>query len=85
MMAVRKTTVRRHDRSSTVASVTLPRARPPHVADERTQLVGWLDLQRAIVHWKCEGPSEQDARRAVLPTAPLMTMAGIVSHLRWVE
>jgi hypothetical protein len=55
------------------------------VADERTQLVGWLDLQRAIVHWKCEGLSEQDAHRAVLPTSALMTMAGIVSHLRWVE
>lgn len=55
------------------------------MADERTQLVGWLDLQRAIVHWKCEGLSEQDAHRAVLPTSPLMTMAGIVSHLRWVE
>lgn len=65
--------------------MTPPRTRPPHVADERTQLVGWLDLQRAIVHWKCEGLSEQDAHRAVLPTSPLMTMAGIVSHLRWVE
>lgn len=61
------------------------RTRPPHVADERTQLVGWLDLQRAIVHWKCEGLSEEDAHRAVLPASPLMTMAGIVSHLRWVE
>jgi uncharacterized damage-inducible protein DinB len=55
------------------------------VADERTQLVGWLNLQRAIVHWKCEGLSEEDAHRAVLPTSPLMTMAGVVSHLRWVE
>lgn len=65
--------------------MTPPRTRPPLVADERTQLVGWLDLQRAIVHWKCEGLSEQDAHRAVLSTSPLMTMAGIVSHLRWVE
>lgn len=67
------------------ATVTPPRTRPPHVADERTQLVGWLDLQRAIVQWKCEGLSEKDAHRAVLPTSPLMTMAGIVSHLRWAE
>ena len=65
--------------------MTPPRTRPPHVADERSQLVGWLDLQRAIVHWKCDGLSETDAHRAVLPTSPLMTMAGIVSHLRWVE
>ena len=62
-----------------------PRVRPAFVADERTQLVGWLDLQRAIVHLKCEGLSDADAHRSVLPTSPLMTMAGVVSHLRWVE
>lgn len=61
------------------------RVRPPLVADERTQLVGWLDLQRAIVRWKCAGLTEADAHRVVLPTSPLMTVAGIVSHLRWVE
>jgi hypothetical protein len=65
--------------------MSLPRERPPFVADERTQLVGWLDLQRALVHWKCEGLSEADAHRSVLPTSPLMSMAGIVSHLRWAE
>ena len=59
--------------------------RPPIVADERTQLVGWYDTQRAIVHYKCEGVSEADAHRAVLPASPLMTMAGVVSHLRWAE
>ena len=61
------------------------RERPPSVADERTQLVGWLDLQRAIVHMKGEGLSDADAHRPVLPASPLMTMAGVVSHLRWVE
>ena len=63
----------------------MDRQRPPIVADERTQLVGWYDLQRAIVHLKCEGVSEADAHRAVLPASPLMTMAGVVSHLRWAE
>jgi uncharacterized damage-inducible protein DinB len=61
------------------------RIRPPLGADERTQIVGWLDLQRGIVAWKCEGLSEADAHRPVLLTSPCMTMAGIVSHLRWVE
>jgi hypothetical protein len=61
------------------------RERPPLTADERTALVGWLDLQRAIVHWKCEGLSDEDAHRAVLPDSPLMTVAGIISHLRWTE
>jgi uncharacterized damage-inducible protein DinB len=61
------------------------RLRPPFDGDERAQLVGWLDLQRAIVRWKCAGLSDEDAHRAVLPTSPLMTMAGIVAHLRWTE
>ncbi|MPZ28628.1 MAG: DUF664 domain-containing protein [Micromonosporaceae bacterium] len=65
--------------------MTQARVRPPFQADERTQLVGWLDLQRAIVHWKCEGLSEADAQRSVLATSPRMTVAGVVSHLRWVE
>jgi len=47
--------------------------------------VGWLDLQRAIVHLKCGGLSDADAHRSVLPASPLMTVAGVVSHLRWVE
>lgn len=61
------------------------RKRPPYQAGERDQLLGWLDLQRAIVHWKGEGLSEPDAHRSVLPSSPLMTVAGVVSHLRWVE
>jgi hypothetical protein len=65
--------------------MTPVRRRPPFVADERTQLVGWLDLQRAIVHMKCEGLSDADAHRSVLPGSPVMTMAGAVSHLRWAE
>ena len=62
-----------------------PRIRPDYTADERTQLVGWFDMQRSIVQWKCECLSDADAHRSVLPTSPLMTVAGVVSHLRWVE
>jgi uncharacterized damage-inducible protein DinB len=65
--------------------MTLPRTRPPFDADERTQLLGWLDMQRALILWKCEGLSEEDAHRSVLSTSPYMTMAGLVSHMRWVE
>ncbi|MEE1809209.1 MULTISPECIES: DinB family protein [Streptomyces] len=61
------------------------RNRPAYDADERTQLVGWLDMQRAVARWKCEGLSETDAHRSVLPTSPHMTVAGVMSHLRWVE
>jgi Protein of unknown function (DUF664) len=38
----------------------MDRKRPPIVADERTQLVGWYDLQRAIVVMKCEGGKNTD-------------------------
>jgi uncharacterized damage-inducible protein DinB len=65
--------------------MTIPRIRPALDADERTQLVGWLDLQRGIAVWKCEGLSEKDAHRPVLPTSPFMSLAGIISHLRWAE
>jgi uncharacterized damage-inducible protein DinB len=54
-------------------------------ADERSSLVGWLDLQRSLVRGKCEGLSEAEAHRKVLPGSPLMTVAGLVAHLRWVE
>lgn len=59
--------------------------RPPLTSDERTQLTGWLDLQRSFVRMKCDGLSEVDAHRKMLSTSPLMTMAGLVAHLRWVE
>jgi hypothetical protein len=59
--------------------------RPPLTADERTQLIGWLDVQRSFVRMKCEGLSETDAHRKVVPTSPLMSPAGLVAHLRWVE
>jgi uncharacterized damage-inducible protein DinB len=65
--------------------MTFSRTRPEYTADERTQLIGWLDMQRALIPWKCEGLSEADAHRPVLPSSPLMTMAGLVSHMRWVE
>ena len=61
------------------------RTRPSRTAGEREQLLGWYDLQRGIVRMKCEGLSDDDAHRVVVPTSPLMTAAGILSHLRWAE
>ena len=57
----------------------------PYAGDERTSLTAWLDYHRTVVARKCEGLPEEPAHRAILPTSPLMTMAGLVSHLRWVE
>ncbi|MFD0885134.1 DinB family protein [Streptosporangium algeriense] len=55
------------------------------MADERTQLIGWLDLQRVLVRHKLKGLRAEDEHRAVLPESPLMTPAGLVSHMRWTE
>ena len=76
---------RNHPRREYRRVMAASRTRPPFVADERTQLLGWLDLQRELVHWKCEGISDADAYRVALPTSPLMTVAGLVSHMRWTE
>ena len=61
------------------------RTRPPKDADERTALLGWYDLQRGIVRLKCEGLSEDDAHRALVPSSPLMTVVGVVAHLAHCE
>ncbi|WP_214108025.1 DinB family protein [Acrocarpospora catenulata] len=57
----------------------------PQDWDERPTLTTFLDYVRATVHAKCDGVSEEHARSAPLSTSPLMTMSGLVSHLRWVE
>jgi uncharacterized damage-inducible protein DinB len=57
----------------------------PSAWDERSTLLAMLDYTRDTVHAKCAGLSDADARRAPLPGSPLMTIAGLVSHLRWVE
>jgi uncharacterized damage-inducible protein DinB len=57
----------------------------PDTLDERAILAQFLDYARDTVHAKCAGLSEADARRASLPGSPLMTISGLVSHLRWVE
>jgi Protein of unknown function (DUF664) len=53
--------------------------------DERTILTTLLDYARDTVHAKCAGLQDAGARRAPLPGSPLMTISGVVSHLRWVE
>ncbi len=62
-----------------------PRVDPPMAADERTMLTSWLDWHRATVHAKCAGLSPELSSKAPLATSPMMTVGGVVSHLRWVE
>jgi uncharacterized damage-inducible protein DinB len=64
-------------------AITRP-VRPPQ-GDERTLLGAFLDWHRVTVRVKCEGLAEPAAHRSFIPGSPLMTIAGMVSHLRWVE
>jgi uncharacterized damage-inducible protein DinB len=57
----------------------------PTAWDERSTLTGMLDYARATVHAKCAGLSTEHVGAAPLPTSPLTTIGGLVSHLRWVE
>ncbi|WP_406393220.1 DinB family protein [Streptomyces sp. NBC_00887] len=57
----------------------------PPAWDERTQLTTFLDYARGTARAKCEGVSEENARKSLLPGSPLMTMSGLINHLRWVE
>ena len=52
--------------------------------DERTILTALLDYVCATLHAKCEHlPRSTPAAPAA--RLPLMTLAGLVNHLRWVE
>ncbi|NED83924.1 DinB family protein, partial [Streptomyces sp. SID11233] len=57
----------------------------PPAWDERSQLTTFLDYARDTARAKCEGVSPEHARTAPLPGSPLMTMSGVINHLRWVE
>ncbi|MFE9093877.1 DinB family protein [Streptomyces sp. NPDC007264] len=63
----------------------MTRTDTPPAWDERTQLTTFLDYVRATAVAKCEGVSPEDAVRAPLPDSPLMTLCGLIAHLRWVE
>ncbi|MGW1890612.1 DinB family protein [Streptomyces sp. NPDC002004] len=63
----------------------MTRTDTPPAWDERTQLTTFLDYARATARAKCEELSDDDARKALLPGSPLMTMSGLINHLRWVE
>ncbi|MFD3686749.1 DinB family protein [Nocardiopsis sp. NPDC058631] len=73
------------DKNSPLTSPVLQRVEPPTAADERTMLTSYLDRQRATVHLKCAGLASDLSGAAPLPASPLMTVGGLVSHLRWVE
>ena len=57
----------------------------PAAFDERSTLTQLLHYLRLTVHAKCVGLSESAAVQAPLESSPAMSIAGLVSHLRWSE
>ncbi|WP_406288609.1 DinB family protein [Embleya sp. NBC_00896] len=63
----------------------MTRTDTPPTGDERASLTTFLDYVRSTARSKCESVSADDARNAPLPGSPLMTLCGLIGHLRWVE
>ena len=57
----------------------------PPAWDERTMLQTFLDYTRDTAVMKCADLGDEAARATPLPGSPLMSIAGVVNHLRWVE
>jgi uncharacterized damage-inducible protein DinB len=57
----------------------------PGAFDERSTLTQALRYLRLTVHAKCAGLSQSDAIKTPLPGSPAMSVAGLVSHIRWSE
>ena len=57
----------------------------PDAFDERATLIQALRYMRLTVHAKCAGLSPADAVKTPLPRSPAMSVAGLVSHIRWSE
>jgi uncharacterized damage-inducible protein DinB len=57
----------------------------PAAFDERATLTQLLKYVRLTAHAKCVGLSQSDAVKTPLQRSPAMSIAGLVSHLRWSE
>jgi uncharacterized damage-inducible protein DinB len=57
----------------------------PAAFDERAIVTQFLKYVRLTVHAKCLDLSPSGATRTPLPGSPAMSVAGLVSHLRWSE
>ena len=57
----------------------------PSAFDERATVTQLLSYVRLTVHAKCVGLSQSGAVQTPLESSPAMSIAGLVSHLRWSE
>ena len=53
--------------------------------DERSALLTMLQYTRDVAAAKCRDLAAEHASAAPLATSPLMSIGGVVNHLRWVE
>ena len=63
----------------------MTRTDTPSAWDERTILLTMLQYTRDTAAEKCRGLDPQHAGAAPLASSPLMTVGGVVNHMRWVE
>ena len=63
----------------------MTRTDAPASWDERTTLLTMLQYTRDTAVEKCRGVGAEHVGSAPLATSPLMTIGGVVNHLRWVE
>jgi hypothetical protein len=61
-----------------------PEPDPTLNADERTTLSGFLEDQRKVLAWKCQGLSDAQLKEASAPPSNL-TLMGLVRHMAEVE
>ena len=66
-------------------SPLVTRSDTPEVWDERTTLLTMLQYTRDTAAEKCRGLEAALGAATPLSTSPLMSIGGLVNHLRWVE
>src|SRR5215475_9010359 len=60
--------------------MTVERAEPPLVAEERTMLEAWLEFHRGTLAVKCAGLTDGQLRERAVPPASL-SLLGLVRHM----
>ncbi len=66
------------------APVPEPAVDPSLTGDERTTLAAFLDEQRSVLAWKCQGLSEAQLKELAVPPSRL-SLLGLVRHMAEVE
>ncbi len=57
----------------------------PEAWDERSTLLAMLRYTRDTAAEKCRDLADEHVGSTSLPGSPLMTLGGVVNHMRWVE